>query len=66
MSEKLDMFGVFFKNHLDLRRIVTEYGFDGHPLSRFLEVQYNDTKKRVISEFLPMTQKCRIFNCTSP
>jgi NADH dehydrogenase (ubiquinone) Fe-S protein 3 len=70
--ETWDMFGVFFKNHLDLRRILTDYGFDGHPLrkdfplSGFLEVRYNDTKKRVISEFLPMTQNFRFFNCTSP
>jgi NADH/F420H2 dehydrogenase subunit C len=70
--EAWDMFGIFFANHPDLRRILTDYGFDGHPLrkdfplSGFLEFRYNDAKKRVIFEPLQLSQELRFFDFTTP
>ena len=58
--EVWDLFGIFFKNHPDLRRILTDYGFHGYPmrkdfpLSGYIEVRYNKTQKRIICE--PMDQ----------
>jgi NADH dehydrogenase (ubiquinone) Fe-S protein 3 len=63
--EAWDMFGVFFKDHPDMRRILTDYGFTGHPLrkdfplSGFTEVRYDYAKKRVISEPLELSQEFR-------
>ena len=70
--ETWDMFGIFFENHLDLRRILTDYGFDGYPLrkdfplSGFFEVRYHDAKKRVVYEPLQLSQEFRYFDFTSP
>lgn len=66
-----DMFGVFFENHPDLRRILSDYGFNGYPLRKdfpltgYLEMRYDDGQKRVIFETIEMTQEYRVFNFRS-
>nr|NP_044783.1 NADH dehydrogenase subunit 9 [Reclinomonas americana]O21271.1 RecName: Full=NADH-ubiquinone oxidoreductase subunit 9 [Reclinomonas americana]AAD11898.1 NADH dehydrogenase subunit 9 [Reclinomonas americana] len=70
--EVWDLFGVYFTNHPDLRRILTDYGFEGHPMRKdfpltgYVEVRYDDEQKRVVTESLEMTQEFRSFNFTSP
>ncbi|KAL2936847.1 NADH dehydrogenase [ubiquinone] iron-sulfur protein 3 [Bienertia sinuspersici] len=66
------MVGVSSINHLNLHRILTDYGFEGHPLrkdfplSGYVEVRYDDPGKRVVSEPIEMTQEFRYFNFASP
>jgi NADH dehydrogenase (ubiquinone) Fe-S protein 3 len=70
--ETWDMFGICFLHHPDLRRILTDYGFEGHPLrkdfpvSGYIEFRYDDSKKRVISEPLELSQEFRYFDFASP
>ena len=65
--EVWDMFGIKFNNNLDLRRILTDYGFNGHPLrkdfplSGFKEIYYDDSSKRIIFEPVEMAQEFRVF-----
>jgi NADH-quinone oxidoreductase subunit C len=70
--EAWDLFGIFFSDNPDLRRILTDYGFDGHPLRKdfpltgFVELKYDEDQKRVVYEPVRLKQEFRSFDFISP
>jgi NADH dehydrogenase (ubiquinone) Fe-S protein 3 len=70
--EVWDLFGLFVVKHPDLRRILTDYGFEGYPLrkdfplSGYIEVKYDENKKRIVTESIELSQEFRTFNFKTP
>jgi NADH-quinone oxidoreductase subunit C len=66
------MFGIFFNNHFDLRRILTDYGFEGFPLrkdfplSGYIEMRYDEERKVIVYELIELAQEFRFFEFINP
>lgn len=70
--EAWDLYGIFFADHADLRRILTDYGFEGHPMRKdfpltgYVELRYDEEQKRVVYDKVRLTQEFRTFDFLSP